>query len=289
MLNWDHIRYFIAVADHGSVSRAARALKVSHATVLRAVGRLEESLQIRLFDHARTGYRLTDDGMAILRHARGMEAEAQQLLIKARSRDTVPTGELNVALPDQSLFDCMPLLRKFTKQHPNISINLKSVNVIRPDDFLEEAVDVLLLISNDAPEEMVGRQLCRIRFAVYGHRDYVHSSDDLQEWIGWSLPGGVATKAMDDLQVEIRRLMGSNLRQVLDAGDHDSALRAIQSGLGIGLVAENRLPELIQIPMSANIPDWGLWCLTHPDFRHAARVNAMMRFLAEALIAQSVP
>lgn len=288
MLNWDHIRYFIAVADHGSVSRAARSLGVSHATILRAIARLEGSLQIRLFDHARTGYKLTDDGMVILRHARGMEGEVQQLQIQARARDAVPAGKLNLAVPDQTLFDYMPLLHRFTTNHPNIAITLKQATVLEPDDFLRQEVDVLLLISNDAPETMVGRQLGKLRFGVYSYRGMDNAGDDEGQWIHWTLPGGTATGTMNQQQTHIQRLLGSPVRQVLDAGNHDRAVGAIRAGMGMGLISENgATPDMEKVPVTGNLPEWGLWCLTHPDFRHAARVYAFMRFLADTLCADN--
>lgn len=280
-LNWNHIRYFIAVADHGSVSRAAQALEVSHATILRAIERLEAELQIRLFDHARSGYRVTEDGIAILQYARAMAAAAQKLQIQARARDSIPSGELNLALPDQSLFSSMPLLRGFALEHPNISINIKSANIRHTDDFLEQGVDVLLLISNDAPEDFVGRQLRRIGFGVYSAPDIASLRDDTR-WVRWNLPGGFGEASMNDLQVQLQRLVGHGLHKVVNVGSHDNAVAAIRAGLGVGLLAQGAASDLEALPISGRVPEWGLWCLTHPDFRHTVRVSALMRFLADA-------
>lgn len=279
-LNWDHIRYFTAVADHGSVSRAAQSLDVSHATILRAVERLEGELQLRLFDRARTGYRITEDGLAILEHARAMGNEAQQLQLRARARDSMPSGELNLALPDQSLFDCMPLLRKFTSDYPNITVNLTHAEIRRTDDFIDQGVDLLLLICNDAPEDFVGRRLCRIGFGVYAAAAGVDSSNE-NCWVRWSLPGYFGTAGMEEQQVQLERLAGTGTR--LDAGSHDTAVSAIRAGLGIGLLAGAAATGLEPVAISGRLPEPGLWCLTHPDFRHTARVSALMRFLAEAL------
>lgn len=290
MLNWDHLRYFIAVADHGSVSRAGKALGVSHATILRAIGRLEKVLEIRLFDHARTGYKLTDDGIAMLHYARNMEGEVQQLQVQARARDSVPSGELNLAVPDQTIFDYMPLLREFRIKHPNIVINLKQVDVLEPDDFIKYGVDMLLLISNDAPEALVGRQIGRVRFRVYAHRDYQNSTDHLCDWIQWRLPGGIATSSMDQQQTHIQRLLGIQPPRVMDAGNHDRAIKAVNAGLGMGLIATDSVTaDMLEIPVAGTLPDWGLWCLTHPDYRHAGRVHAFMRFLADTLSTDSRP
>lgn len=281
-LNWDHIRYFIAVTDQGSVSRAAQTLDVSHATVLRAIERLERSLQLRLFDHVRSGYRVTEDGLALLQHARAMAAEAQRLQVQARARDSVPSGELNLALPDQSLFPCMVLLHEFGREHPNITINFKSARIRHMDDFLQQGVDLLLLVSNDAPDDFVGRQLCRIGFGVYAGAGSA-STDEDQKWVKWTLPGDFGTAAMDALQAQLQRLVGAGLDKVIDAGSHDNAVAAIRAGLGVGLVAQGAASNLVPMSISGRIPDWGLWCLTHPDFRHTARVSALMRHLADAL------
>ena len=54
-LDWDHLRYFVAVVKAGTVIGAARHLGVSHATVLRNVSRLEAFLGIRLFDRVQSG------------------------------------------------------------------------------------------------------------------------------------------------------------------------------------------------------------------------------------------
>lgn len=281
-LNWDHVRYLIAVADQGSVSRAAQSLDVSHATVLRAIERLEGELQLRLFDHARSGYRLTEDGLAILQHARAMAAEAQQLQLQARARDSVPSGELNIAMPDPSLVDCMGLLNDFSRDHPNITINCKSARIRHMNDFLEQGVDVLLLISNDAPEDFVGRQLCRIGFGVYAAADAGPSADGVK-WVKWTLPGSFGEAAMNELQAQLQRLLGASAQQMIDAGSHDRAVAAIRAGLGAGLLARAAARDLVPIPVTGRIPEFGFWCLTHPDFRHTARVSALMRHLAEVL------
>lgn len=281
-LDWDRIRYFIAVADHGSVSRAAQALEVSHATILRATERLEADLQIRLFDRARSGYRLTEDGIAILPYARGMATEAAKLQLQARARDSLPSGELNLALPDQTLFNAMTLLRDFSREHPNIALNIKRAEVRRTDDFLTQGVDLLLMVTDDAPDDFVGRRLCHIDFGVYSAPADATTEHD-RGWVRWSSSGGFGAGAMDDMQLQMQRLAGFATHKVLDAGSHDNAVAAIRAGLGSGLVARQAASELTPIKVSGRMPAIGLWCLTHPDFRATARVSALMRFMADAL------
>ncbi|MEY9419671.1 DNA-binding transcriptional MocR family regulator [Bradyrhizobium japonicum] len=62
MIDWDDVRYFLAVARGGSVRAAAERLGVNHATVLRRIAQLEERLGVQMFEKLPSGYRLTGAG-----------------------------------------------------------------------------------------------------------------------------------------------------------------------------------------------------------------------------------
>src|SRR5947207_12676176 len=79
MMDWDDVRYFLAVARGGSVRAAAARLGVNHSTVLRRVAQLEERLGARMFEKLPSGYRLTEAGEAAVELANQMEASSLQL------------------------------------------------------------------------------------------------------------------------------------------------------------------------------------------------------------------
>ena len=79
MIDWDDIRYFLAVARGGSVRAAAESLGVYHSTVLRRIGELEKRLGARMFEKLPSGYRLTAAGAEVLELAHQMEASSHQL------------------------------------------------------------------------------------------------------------------------------------------------------------------------------------------------------------------
>lgn len=70
---WDDIRIFLAIARAGTLSGAASALETGIATVSRKLDRLEQSLGLPLFSRHQSGYRLTDDGEALLERAEALE------------------------------------------------------------------------------------------------------------------------------------------------------------------------------------------------------------------------
>src|SRR5207248_8993612 len=75
-LDWEDVRYFVALARHGSLSATARALRVNHATVARRIGALERALRVELFERLPTGYELTEIGRSALQAADAMESAA---------------------------------------------------------------------------------------------------------------------------------------------------------------------------------------------------------------------
>src|ERR1700684_4591091 len=79
MIDWDDVRYFLAVARGRSVRAAAERLGVNHSTVLRRIAQLEERLGAHMFEKLPSGYRLTAAGEEVLEFADQMEAPSQLL------------------------------------------------------------------------------------------------------------------------------------------------------------------------------------------------------------------
>src|SRR6185437_9413887 len=98
MIDWDDVRYFLAVARGGSVRAAAERLGVNHSTVLRRIAQLEARLGAQVFEKLPSGYRLTDAGEEIVEFAVQMEASSNQLETRVFGRDQSVRGPLRVTL-----------------------------------------------------------------------------------------------------------------------------------------------------------------------------------------------
>src|ERR1700749_2479135 len=98
MIDWDDVRYFLAVARGGSVRAAAERLGVNHSTVLRRVAQLEQRLSAQMFEKLPSGYRLTAAGEEVLELASQMEASSLQLETRVLGRDQSGRGLLRVTL-----------------------------------------------------------------------------------------------------------------------------------------------------------------------------------------------
>ena len=285
-LRWDPIRYFVAVARAGSAVGAARRCGVGHATVIRNVAQLEARLGLRLFDHVRSGYRLTTDGEDVLASALAMDEHAEALLRRATGKNPAPEGVLKLVLADGSLFDPMPLLRRFREVHPGIELALEDARDSAETRIASLHADVALLVTNAPPEDLVGRQLSRVRLAWLGSRDYVARHGDEQprpeqcDWITWSL--GSSGEIDDAWHRGTLRRLTSRPRVVMQAARHAEAVAAVRAGVGISLLCEHHEAALVRLPFPEPRDTFGIWLLTHPDLRRSGRVRALFDFIADA-------
>src|SRR6478735_2413606 len=99
MIDWDDVRYFLAVGRGGSVRAAGERLGVTHSTVLRRIAQLEERLGTHLFERLPSGYRLTAAGEEVLEFANQMETSSHRLETRIFGRDQSARGLLRVTLP----------------------------------------------------------------------------------------------------------------------------------------------------------------------------------------------
>src|SRR5580693_6670866 len=127
MIDWDDIRYFLAVARGGSVRAAGEGLGVYHSTVLRRIAQLEERLGAQMFEKLPSGYRLTAAGEEVLEFADQMDASSHQLQTRVFGRDQGVRGLLRVTLaPTLATHLLMPDFADFARLHPDIEMEILS-------------------------------------------------------------------------------------------------------------------------------------------------------------------
>ena len=92
MLDWNDLRYFLAVADGGSTLAAGRELRVSQTTVTRRIAALEEALGLQIFEKRQAGYTLTPAGEELLDRARQVDTGYPALLKPPPPRFATPAA-----------------------------------------------------------------------------------------------------------------------------------------------------------------------------------------------------
>ena len=150
------LQFFIAAAEAGSVTGAARALSISQSSVTEAIRALEDDLGVTLFDRQARGLEITHKGSAFLRHARQILAD----VATARSafRDEAETTRGRLSLGVTSLvagYVLSDILSRFRRAHPQVDLNVIEDN----GDYLQHLLiggelDVAVMLTSSVKDRM---------------------------------------------------------------------------------------------------------------------------------------
>ncbi|RDI60009.1 LysR family transcriptional regulator [Microvirga subterranea] len=282
-LAWDDFRLVKVVAEVRSLPAAAALLGVNHSTVFRRLGQIEEALGAKLFERHRSGYALTTPGEEMVSLAQRVDEDITTFTRKMAGREIAPAGELRITTNDSLLVHLLtPLFVKFRRQCRDVRLDIvlanQELNLSRRD------ADVAIRATDHPPENLVGRRVATIAWALYGRgEDFPEPSginlEGLYERDWVSLGDNLATlKAVKFVHEHVvPQRIGYKVNTVLGLAE------AIEQGLGIGhlpcFIGDTR-PGLARL--SKPDPDFAtdLWLLTHPDLRHSPRVRIFLDFLA---------
>lgn len=123
------LEVLVAVADHGSLSAAARALHMAQPNVSRSVSRLEQRLELPLLRRATTGSTLTPEGLLVVGWARDILTSADALMRNTRALNVDGTGQLVVSASQTIAEHLLPgWLATFRIDHPDVRVSLQITN-----------------------------------------------------------------------------------------------------------------------------------------------------------------
>ena len=282
MRDWENLRYFLAVARQGTVSGAAKDLKVSHSTVLRRIEQFEKALDTKLFKKLQRGYELTSAGEQLFDNAKVIESDIDQVMAQAEGHHDVTEGKLRISQPENGIVDLYPLYAQFLRQHPEISLQVHST--MEQHNLNQQEVDIALRFSDAPPDLLVGRSLGSIYTKAYASKNYLDrinhgSSLTDYDWIVWD---AMASASMEWLE---RYVLKPHI--ILYAHTMPDVLNAIRNDMGAGLLSSHeadKYPELIPLINNQVIGTHKLWILTHRELRNSERVTTFMRFMADNLV-----
>lgn len=288
MLDWDDLRYFLAIHRAGTLARAASALGINATTVGRRLSTLEERVHTRLFDRTPDGYALTAAGRDLLQRAERMEDEALALEREVLGADQRLAGSVRVTATEMiATRFIMPQLPRFRAHHPEIAIELECSN--RNVSLTRREADIALRLSRPREENVVTRRLADIPLGLYASTEYLKTRG-VPEDPERSLRGHCALlfAAARAFRVENAwfeaRLDGAQI--ALRSDSVSSIFAAALAGAGIALLpraAAERDAMLVRIETATSPEPRVIWQTVHEDLQKSARVRAVMAFLAETL------
>ena len=141
------MRCVVAIADCGSLTRAAELLGLAQPALTQTVNRLEAEIGTRVFVRSRRGAMLTEAGHAIIDDIRASLAFGDVALARARAIGAGIGGQLTIGFVSHALYEVLPrALRRFRVLHPEVQFRLKEMNIAEQVEALERGrIDIALL------------------------------------------------------------------------------------------------------------------------------------------------
>jgi DNA-binding transcriptional LysR family regulator len=286
-VDWDDLRYLLAVHRRGSLAAAAKELGVTKATASRRLAALEAALATRLFERKPAGLVLTAAGVAAIETAEDVDAQLAQLADRVgAASDARPRGVVRFTAPpwlaERVIIPALPAL---AAQHPALELQLVGTNTVL--NLAQREADLALRNVKPTQPSLASRKVGRLGGCVYASALYLERR---------GTPSSRADLAGHDLLVyeslggmpgfEWLRDEPTGGRIAFRANDPVALLGAATAGLGLAaipcLLADPE-PSLRRVPaLGFGYTDLHLVMLE--SLRTTARVRAVVAFVAELLV-----
>ena len=287
MLDWDDLRFYLAIVRHGSLSAAAKELQVAQSTVGRRLASLEAGLGVRLLNRTPDGYVPTPAGTDVREKAERLEAETQALLRDVGGRDTRVAGLVRVTCVECVATHILaPCFARLHAEHPGVMVEL--IPDARELSLSMREADISVRLSQPLQHDLVIRRIGNLAFALYASQGYLEGHGELNFEAG--CPGHVLINQVDGIQDASQTGWLADLapraRVAMQTTSHEAAVVAASHGGGLACLARFRADKnislkLIETPSVA--PASGVWLAVHKDNRHTPRIRVLLTRIAECL------
>ncbi|MDF1668431.1 MAG: LysR family transcriptional regulator [Roseovarius sp.] len=275
-IDWSLIRAFLAVAESGSLSAAARVLGASQPTLGRQIRQLEDDLQQVLFQRQPKGLVLTDNGAALLGPAQRMRAAMHDVALTAAGQQTGLDGSVRITASESVSMYILPgILAKLRLAEPRIKIDL--VPTDSTENLLFREADIALRMYQPEQVELVAKRLGDLNLAVYAARSYLEREGrpgSVAEMLKHPLIGYDRNEDIIQGMIE-RGLPATRDWFAVRCDSHPVGWELVRAGCGIGFGMACQTesdPEVEQLDLAIEIPSLPVWLVTHQSLRHTPRI-----------------
>jgi DNA-binding transcriptional LysR family regulator len=288
MFDWNDLRYFLAVARHGSTIAAAKALHLSQSTVHRRLAEFEKGVGRHIVIRHATGYRLTEFGNELLPLVKQVEEAVASLERHLVAANDAPSGSVRVTCSESIGYRLTqsPLLDDFHKRYPSLRVEL-----IMSDHFLDIAkgeADVAIRAGVPNEESLVGRKIADVPWALYCSRNYlerhgrVERTEDIDRHAVIEFDGDIR----DHHAAQWLRSVAPHATVVARSNTVPGLMMTVKSGAGLAplpMPLADRDGDLVRVlgPVPGLYSQ--IYLLTHPDLRHTPRIRAFFDFVIAEL------
>jgi DNA-binding transcriptional LysR family regulator len=285
--DWNQVRAFLAAADEGSLSAAARVLRQTQPTLSRQVTSLEQALGVTLFERGHRKLQLTAAGAELLAHARDMGEAANSISLAASGQSQAIAGRVCITASEMLATYALPsMLRKLREQAPGIVVEVIASDQVR--DLIQREADIAIRHVQPSQPDLIARRVGTLRGRIYAARRLLEKVGTPRSFEELAQQDFVGIENTEALLVGLRE-QGLTLRLEqfrVSAGSGNCMLQLIREGLGFGFLPmdtgalfddlECVLPELFD-------PEIPLWLVTHRELRTSLRIRTVYDLLAQEL------
>ena len=284
--DWTLIRSFLAVAEAGSLSAAARATGISQPTLGRHVQAIEAELEVTLFTRTALGQTLTEAGQALLPAARAMQAAAAELALTAKGHASGIEGTVRItASRVVSHMILPPVLARLRQAEPGIQIDLVPSDTT--ENLLFGEADIALRMYRPTQPDLVARQITELPLGLYAAKAYLDrkgrpaSHDDLMrmDFIGQDRMNQII-RVMSLLGIDVARSFFP-----VRCDDPLTYVELVRAGCGVGGILRavgDPDPVLERIDLIPDLPSLPVWLTAAPNLRQSPRLRRVWDALAAA-------
>ncbi len=286
--DWNYAKAFLVTLEKGSLSAAAKSLKLTQPTLSRQVAALESQLNMVLFE--RTGKKLepTPNALQLLTHLKTMGEAANQLSLLATGQQSKIEGKIIISCTDViAAFELPKVIQALQKAHPSIQIEVLVSD--EATDLKRRQADIAIRSFRPTESDLIAKKLCVMKATLYANLSYLsqlkHPTKPQQlnnaNFIGFYPDNKRYIDKLNTLGFAVNE----NSFSVL-CNDHISHWEMTKQGLGIGVMPINigdKEPKVARVLSNKIIHQGEIWLVTHRELRTNQRVKTVFEFLAKQL------
>lgn len=285
--DWNQIRAFLATAEEGSLSAAARALNSTQPTLGRQVTALEEALGVTLFERAGRSFQMTSAAHDLLEHVQAMGDAASRISMVASGQSQDVAGRVTITASELMAAGFLPpVMQKLRQEAPGIEIDIVASD--RLEDLTRRDADIAIRHVRPDQPDLIARQMTDFSAGFFASSAYIRTHGrpvTTDELSGHSFLGPRDTKMM----LTILAGYGIVIREDQFTIRSDSGIvmwEMMRNGLGIAILPDSLWPHTADVePVFMDVPKitFPVWLATHRELRTSRRIRIVFDALAEAL------
>jgi DNA-binding transcriptional LysR family regulator len=290
-LDWDDLKIVHAIARHGSLSAAARALRTTQPTVSRRLSSLERRIGARLFERQAGGLAPGPLCAGLLESLDQMDEQAQAVERRIAARDRQLQGPITLTSLGWFGDDILaPLLARFGLQHRQVTINL--VNDPRRFNLSRREADIAVRVGDFGSDELIQRKLADVSYGLYASQRYLkrHGRPDFADRCTGHAVVALIESTDKVVPMEWLKAIAGNAHVTLRTNGVQSHIAAAEAGDAMAVlprVIADRREDLLRIKPPLPEPFNAVRAGVHADLRNTPRVRGLIDFLARELKAMA--